>query len=253
MKNSITLLLAVLIAIPGIAQTKQNEDEYRLKLVIDKDGEMLNIDTSFASKAEYEAYLESLDLGEDLEIVTLDLDEEVDRKAGDENVKVIKRVEFLDGDMDSLHLMQMDNDTVEWNNEEGKKVMIFKHVEETEDEVDGEIIRKREVVVEKIIITMLSEKERTNAGVKNENEAVIQNFTVYPNPTEGELSLSFEGLEDTNGTVLVKDMNGQVILEMAIENVMGEQVIQLGALAPGVYIIELVTMDSSFARKLIVN
>lgn len=75
----------------------------------------------------------------------------------------------------------------------------------------------------------------------------IQSVKVYPNPTENLVKLDME-LEGVNNTYVVKSLTGQQVLSGDISN---DQSIDLTALTPSVYFINITTENAYYTAKVI--
>ena len=84
-------------------------------------GEMINIDTTFDNKEDYEQYMESLNLGDEIEILKLDYTEMEKDHEGIQEIKVLKKIEMKDGSMDSLHELHMMLDSADGMKKEVKR------------------------------------------------------------------------------------------------------------------------------------
>ena len=84
-----------------------------------------------------------------------------------------------------------------------------------------------------------------------------ETMTVYPNPTEGEIYISFKILEDTKAIVSIYDINGARTLEVLNEQYMPagtyKYAADLGNLQPGTYTAILETTGSKLVAKKILK
>jgi hypothetical protein len=79
-------------------------------------------------------------------------------------------------------------------------------------------------------------------------------FALYPNPTEGETTLSFALNKANRVTIEVKNVLGQTIaslLDKMLEPGMHEN--RIPALTPGIYLIDVTVSGKHYVRKLIVS
>lgn len=84
---------------------------------------------------------------------------------------------------------------------------------------------------------------------------VIENFTVYPNPSAGEVNVSFATQESTAATIEVVDLVGKVISTKQVNTVVGQNTTTLAErLASGTYLVCVSLGDGSQqTKKLIVR
>jgi endoglucanase len=88
-------------------------------------------------------------------------------------------------------------------------------------------------------------------GIQNLNGGSL-NFTVYPNPANAEIMLDFNG--NSVSKISIQDATGHTVLsENNIDKSRDSKNIDVRSLAPGFYIITLVTNDFSATKKLIIQ
>jgi hypothetical protein len=78
---------------------------------------------------------------------------------------------------------------------------------------------------------------------------------MYPNPTSGQVALSFNLKNETNVEVMVMDIQGKVIAQRAYGSMNGSSVIEYNAagLTPGVYVVEVLLDGEKITRRLVVE
>ncbi len=83
------------------------------------------------------------------------------------------------------------------------------------------------------------------------NEIAEVNFNVYPNPTQGDITVSFPNAQE-NTSVEVLNMNGQVVTSSVVN---GSQSVELGTtgLASGMYTVRVQTATGISTKKVIVE
>ena len=92
-------------------------------------------------------------------------------------------------------------------------------------------------------ITVYTKASQTTLNIYDPGTAGIDNLnkftetTVYPNPCDGNFTLSFNAQEAYNTEVMILDMKGKVITSQMVESVSGINQINfnLDGIAPGVY------------------
>jgi len=82
------------------------------------------------------------------------------------------------------------------------------------------------------------------ASVKEIN---VNNVTVYPNPTKGNIAVSFEGAD---ASVAVMDVKGQILVTNTI---VSNQSIDLSTLSAGTYFVKVTVDGNSFTQRIIVE
>ena len=77
----------------------------------------------------------------------------------------------------------------------------------------------------------------------------------FPNPSEGSFNLRFSTMESTDVQVIIRDVNGAVVYEEALENFSGayDKVIDLGNEASGTYFVQVVQGDESVIKQMIIQ
>lgn len=89
----------------------------------------------------------------------------------------------------------------------------------------------------------------------NNLEQIDASFKMYPNPTSGQVALSFNLKNETNVEVMVMDIQGKVIAQRAYGSMNGSSVIEYNAagLTPGVYVVEVLLDGEKITRRLVVE
>ena len=82
----------------------------------------------------------------------------------------------------------------------------------------------------------------------------LSNVQLFPNPTQGELTLSFAMDKSTNVQIILTDLSGKVIRQEQMITTAGQQSKELdtSVLAPGIYFMHLVTKEERMAKKFVV-
>lgn len=80
-------------------------------------------------------------------------------------------------------------------------------------------------------------------------------YNVYPNPSQGSVNLSIEGLSNGNVTILVQNLLGEVIYQTntVTNNGTIEKNIDLSNAPKGVYFVKLNSQNQSYTRKIVIN
>ena len=94
-----------------------------------------------------------------------------------------------------------------------------------------------------------------NAGIKNYDGNSYSVLQLYPNPAHGTLGVSFNTVFTTEFTIGIYDMNGKKVLEQKYNSAAGENTFNLNisSLAPGDYILNMVSANFSTSRKFVVG
>jgi hypothetical protein len=94
----------------------------------------------------------------------------------------------------------------------------------------------------------------SNVGIEDLSKAGISSMEAYPNPTSGLLTLDMELDRREDVRVQVMTVTGKVLFETAINQVERlRQPIDLGDVAPGVYMLNVTTSRGSAAQRILVN
>jgi hypothetical protein len=82
----------------------------------------------------------------------------------------------------------------------------------------------------------------------------LANFTVFPNPTQGNFTVQFNSDSSQAIQVELYDLRGRSVYHSNIENTgFINQNIQLQALQAGVYVLKVKDGDKQVTRKLVLN
>jgi hypothetical protein len=84
-----------------------------------------------------------------------------------------------------------------------------------------------------------------------ENDIPSEGFLIYPNPTNGQFSLSFSSSFQGTNIIKLYNLVGQVILEKEIEQLNGINTVEfnINSLSQGIYVLELTADPSSKNSK----
>lgn len=77
----------------------------------------------------------------------------------------------------------------------------------------------------------------------NKNE-LANSVSLYPNPTDGEIKITFKGFSESNFTIKVYDNSGKLVLEKS-----NETLINLSGLSTGLYVMNITTDDGKSINK----
>ena len=78
------------------------------------------------------------------------------------------------------------------------------------------------------------------------NEVTDNNWSVYPNPTSGIIAIVAQNF--SNGTLLLKDISGQIVLKKSIEPKMN---IDISSFPAGVYLLQIQADQQLFSRRIV--
>ena len=84
---------------------------------------------------------------------------------------------------------------------------------------------------------------------------IISGLNIFPNPTEGLVVISFKSIENSNFTISILNVLGEVIFEDKLINFSGfyQKKINLDNFAKSVYLIRIETSESTINKKLILR
>ena len=74
----------------------------------------------------------------------------------------------------------------------------------------------------------------------------LNNYTVYPNPFASDIKLQVETEKQTAMTVRISNVSGQVVINKQVSLQNGQNIVvipNLGSLKPGMYIVEMISVD----------
>lgn len=101
-----------------------------------------------------------------------------------------------------------------------------------------------------------SAEERKKAGINDTKESLeIKEVLCMPNPTNGKFKISFNSENKSNVELLVRDINGKIVLKEQATNSNGEfsKEIDLGNEAKGIYFVTINQDGKATTKKLVVN
>ncbi|WP_417612630.1 PKD domain-containing protein, partial [Owenweeksia hongkongensis] len=83
--------------------------------------------------------------------------------------------------------------------------------------------------------------------------ALDKSMVIYPNPTRGQVKLSFDSFGSGSATIRVLDLSGKEMIVETLDNLNGkvETELNIGKLADGVYMIEVSAEDLKTVRRLV--
>ena len=89
-------------------------------------------------------------------------------------------------------------------------------------------------------------------ALANENFDKVNNFNIYPNPTNGELNIN---IPNYNGkiSIVVIDINGRIVSEIKNADFNAEKTINISSLQSGLYIVKVASDTFNYNKKIIKN
>jgi uncharacterized repeat protein (TIGR01451 family) len=93
-------------------------------------------------------------------------------------------------------------------------------------------------------------------ALRLDGSVVVNNLSVYPNPFTSDIKLRINGTKEENLTVRISSMSGQVVVKRSVSIQPGENIVvlkDLGTLAKGTHLLEIITADGSIAQKIMKN
>ena len=92
----------------------------------------------------------------------------------------------------------------------------------------------------------------TEVGIQDNDLA--NTLSIYPNPNNGQFTVSFEFAEQKDVVVEMIDVSGRVISALSQENVLTfKQELGDGELADGIYFVRITTEDGVVTKKIVVQ
>ena len=85
--------------------------------------------------------------------------------------------------------------------------------------------------------------------------AVLNNFSIYPNPNNGEFSISFDLIESTEVNITITDLIGKIVYQKNEAECYGKinNAINLSDLNKGMYIINLQTGKQQVNKRFVIQ
>jgi len=82
----------------------------------------------------------------------------------------------------------------------------------------------------------------------------LKNFNLYPNPNNGQFTLSFDSATTSDIEVLVHDMRGREVYKKSFANTgMFEQTLNLGGAQAGMYLVTVKDGNNKEVKKIVVE
>ncbi len=93
-----------------------------------------------------------------------------------------------------------------------------------------------------------------NKGLDADKANALSSFSLFPNPTHGQLTLNFNLSKATRVQVLITDTAGRLISqeEMTLEQGLQQREVDARQYMPGIYFVHLVTKHERVAKKFVV-
>tara|TARA_B110001469_G_C9623801_1_gene311152 strand:+ start:140 stop:1198 length:1059 start_codon:yes stop_codon:yes gene_type:complete len=95
--------------------------------------------------------------------------------------------------------------------------------------------------------------EEVSAPLSVNNIGDIKNLNIYPNPAKDHFVIQTAGLNLENARVEVLSLSGQTILVQQITTTQSTVEVNISSLTSGLYLVRLISNDSNFVAKLIVE
>lgn len=258
MKNLKAIL--VLWSLLGLlaAQAQTETTEFRIKLVDIKNGEHVEIDTTFNSHEEMEAFMEERGIKNHMKGMDMDVDinwEELhEGDSTHDGKRIIKKhiihhnaedveIETLDGaDMDVL-LEELDAETAE-----KIRVQLEKH---GISEGDAEV--KMIFVVKKVKVEELTDDEISQAKIEPQSKLEVKSFDISPNPATDHLTIKIKSESEDPGVLRILSMEGKELYQTELKTLNAQYELPIKSLKSGMYIVHVSSADQSMSKKLIIQ
>ncbi len=249
-------LLGIMIA---QAQTEKVEkSEFRIKLVDVKDGERVEIDTTFSSEEEMKAFMESLGVKHHMGDMDIDVDIDWESRHSQDSAngehKVYKKrimhhhhdnvdIETVKGDDIEELLNQLDAETAETIRKELEK----NGINEGEEEI------KMVFVVKKVKVEELTDDEISQAKIEPQNKLEVKSFDISPNPATDHLTINIKSESEKPGVLRILSMEGKELYQTELKTLNAQYELPIKSLKSGMYIVHVSSADQSMSKKLIIQ
>ena len=92
-----------------------------------------------------------------------------------------------------------------------------------------------------------------NPSSAGEIELEAEKFTVYPNPSEGDITIDFAILQGENVSIKLVDLDGRIIYSDIINNQVGayQKQLNISELAEGMYLLKIDTNTESVTKRIV--
>jgi hypothetical protein len=93
-----------------------------------------------------------------------------------------------------------------------------------------------------------------NTGFDTAEAHALSNFTLFPNPTQGQITLNFNLSQTSKVQLLITDTAGRLIRqeEMTLDQGLQQREVDASRFVPGIYFVHLITKGERVAKKFVV-
>jgi hypothetical protein len=121
-------------------------------------------------------------------------------------------------------------------------------------EVDAQILFNTEVVTN-VVYRDIYRSTLPQVGVEEQNSAIGQ-ASVYPNPSSGSCYISFDAKSVEPVSIILTDISGRQVMDYGKTTVlpgMNSHLLDLNGIAPGAYLVNIISGDSRLTRRIIIS
>lgn len=104
-------------------------------------------------------------------------------------------------------------------------------------------------------ITVMGDNTLRLVGVLNSNDltTISDKLNLYPNPSSGDINLTFVSDYSENANIVVCDITGKLVFKTDLEIDKGQNLIKLSGFNAGIYIINISGNNTNYTEKFISN
>jgi hypothetical protein len=259
MKTSIkSIAIAAIVGLLSLGMSAQQDTKPKkvmVHIVTDENGKTNTFEaTELTPEAEQKLKEAGINISElkNGSVVTINRTTSSSTTSTNDNGTTIKTININGGNETELG---NDLKTYSFTSDDSNVKVIVNGEELTSSHSDSKD-KKVKMVFVMVNLTNSSAEERKKAGINDTKESLeINEVLCMPNPTNGKFKISFKSENKSNVELLVRDINGKIVLKEQAANNNGEfsKEIDLGNEAKGIYFVTINQGGKATTKKLVVN
>ncbi len=252
-KSIIMAAVVCLVSLGMSAQQNVTPKKVKVHIVTDENGKT---DTFEATELTPEVEKKLKEAGVNISelkngsVITINRSTSSSTTSTDDNGTTVKTININGGN-------EQENDLKTYSfTSDGSNVKIIVNGEEVSSSHNDSKDKKVNMFFVMVNLTNSSAEERKKAGINDTKENLeINEVICMPNPTNGKFKISFKSENKSNVEMLVRDINGKIVLKEQATNNNGEfsKEIDLGNQAKGIYFVTINQDGKATTKKLVVN
>ncbi len=254
-KSIITAAIVCLVSLGTSAQQNTTPKKVKVHIVTDENGKT---DTFEATELTPEVEKKLKEAGVNISelkngsVITINRSTSSSTTSTDDNGTTVRTININGGNEN-----EQGNELKTYSfTSDGSNVKVIVNGEEVTSSHSDSKDKKVNMFFVMVNLTNSSAEERKKAGINDTKESLeINEVLCMPNPTNGKFKISFKSENKSNVEMLVRDINGKIVLKEQASNNNGEfsKEIDLGNQAKGIYFVTINQDGKATTKKLVVN